>query len=263
MAQYIGPTASVAHILRKPLVIFGTVASFNILMPNIYKVMQGNHELVPSFAMRLEGTLNQIRLQWEKYGSWGPADLKEHLFHEFWKHIWDSVQYLYSTLGTSYSQLMVTAHKAESKNNEIWDKVRARAAAATNSGEGMAELGQQIARLIVALTRAGQGSNPSSAPSSPQERGHGRGHSCSSTPNHLSSHNSINGPGQTTPACSLPSGCGKGAMELEAIARVTKGLAQGGRAQLIGVTHISLQCFRFQGWNHMPRECPTPASALN
>ena len=32
MAQYIGPTASVAHILWKLSVMFGTVASFDVLM---------------------------------------------------------------------------------------------------------------------------------------------------------------------------------------------------------------------------------------
>ena len=63
MARYLDPTASVSHILQKLTVIFGTVASFDILMQNFYKVMQGNHEKVPSFATRLEGTLNQIWLQ--------------------------------------------------------------------------------------------------------------------------------------------------------------------------------------------------------
>ena len=58
-----GPTTTLAHILQKLTVIFGTVGSFNILMQNFYKVMQGNHEEVPSFAMMLEGTLNQIWLQ--------------------------------------------------------------------------------------------------------------------------------------------------------------------------------------------------------
>ena len=62
---------------------------------------------------------------------------------------------------------MVTACKAESENEEIWDKVRTRAIVATGSRDRMAELGQQIARLMDALTKAGQGSNPSSAPSSP------------------------------------------------------------------------------------------------
>ena len=36
MARYMGPTASVAHSLQKLTVIFGTVASFDVLMPNFY-----------------------------------------------------------------------------------------------------------------------------------------------------------------------------------------------------------------------------------
>ena len=63
MAWYMGPTASVTEILQKLTVIFGTVASFNVLMQNVYKVIQGNHKKVPSFTTRLEGTLNQIRLK--------------------------------------------------------------------------------------------------------------------------------------------------------------------------------------------------------
>ena len=62
MAWYMGPTAGVTDILDKLAVIFGMVASFDVLMQNFYKVMQGNNEKVPSFATRLEGTLNQIRL---------------------------------------------------------------------------------------------------------------------------------------------------------------------------------------------------------
>ena len=46
-----------------------------MLMQNFYKVTQSNHERIPSFGMRLEGTLNQIRLQYpgriwmERYNS--------------------------------------------------------------------------------------------------------------------------------------------------------------------------------------------------
>ena len=63
MAWYMGPTASVSKILQKLTILFGTVPSFNVLMQNFYKVTQGNHEKVPSFGTRLEGTLNQIRLK--------------------------------------------------------------------------------------------------------------------------------------------------------------------------------------------------------
>ena len=62
MAQYMG-TTTMAHILQKLAVIFGTMVSFDVLMQNFYKVTQSNHEKVPSFDTRLEGTLNQIRLQ--------------------------------------------------------------------------------------------------------------------------------------------------------------------------------------------------------
>ena len=60
IARYMGPTASVSNILQKLMVIFRMVALFEILMQNFYKVTQGNHEKVPSFATRLKGTLNQI-----------------------------------------------------------------------------------------------------------------------------------------------------------------------------------------------------------
>ena len=63
MARYMGPTTSMVHILQKMTIIFGTVVSFDMLMQNFYKVTQSNHEMVPSFATRLEWTLNQIRLQ--------------------------------------------------------------------------------------------------------------------------------------------------------------------------------------------------------
>ena len=63
MAWYMGPTTSMTHILQKLAVIFGTAWSFDLLMQNFFKVTQDNHEKVPSFAMKLEGTHNQISLQ--------------------------------------------------------------------------------------------------------------------------------------------------------------------------------------------------------
>ena len=82
---------------------------------------QGNYERVPSFATRLEGALNQIKLQCPGRVTDLEVQqhLKDHLFHGVCKHIWDSIKYLYCTPRTSYSQLMVAAHKAESKNEEV------------------------------------------------------------------------------------------------------------------------------------------------
>ena len=39
MAWYMGPAASVSNILEKLSVIFRTVASFDVLMQNFYKIM--------------------------------------------------------------------------------------------------------------------------------------------------------------------------------------------------------------------------------
>ena len=58
MARYMGPTTSVTEILQKLMVIFNKVPSFDVLIQNFYKVTQGNHKQVPSYATRLEGTLN-------------------------------------------------------------------------------------------------------------------------------------------------------------------------------------------------------------
>ena len=117
MAQYMGPTTSVVHILQKLTIIFGTMASFDVLMQNFYKVTQGNHEKVLSLTTRLEGTLNQIKLQCP--GRMMDLEVQQHLkdclFHGVHKHIWVSIMYLYSIPGTSYLQLMVVTQKAESK----------------------------------------------------------------------------------------------------------------------------------------------------
>ena len=160
------------------------VASFDVLMQNFYKVTQGNHEKVPSFATRLEGTLNQIQLKCPRWiadceVSW---HLKDHLFHRVHKHIRDSIRYLYSNPETTYSQLMVMAYKAESEMEEAKDKVRARSAVTTEVIDRSKELSNQIAKLMSALTRAEQGNYPASAPNSPRHRGHERGWMDRNTP---------------------------------------------------------------------------------
>ena len=79
---------------------------------------------------------------------------------------------------------MVAAHKAESENEEAHDKVRARTAMTTEPVEGM-----KSAKLMAALTRAGQGNSPGSAPNSPRQRGCGKGQMDRNIPGCPSSHN--------------------------------------------------------------------------
>ena len=105
MAKYMGPTVSVSIILQKLTIIFDTVASFNVLMQNFYKITQGNHKKVPLFTTRLEGTLNQIRPKCPgRIADCEVAcDVKDQLFHGVHKHIRDSITYLQSNPETTYS----------------------------------------------------------------------------------------------------------------------------------------------------------------
>ena len=121
-----GPTASVSEILEKLLVIFGTVVSFDVLMQNFYKITQGGSEKVPSFATRLEGTLNQIRIRCPRRiaNCKVPWHLKEQLFHRVKKLVRDSIRYLYGNPQTTYPELVVAARRAESEMEETKVKVR-------------------------------------------------------------------------------------------------------------------------------------------
>ena len=136
---------------------------------SFYKVSQGNNEKFPSFATRLEGSLNQIQLQCPRknYGSGGPTAPAPLPFPWVKKYTHNSIWYLYGIPGMSYSQVMVAAHKAESKNKETWDRVRAKVTVTTKLVEGAAKLKQQFAKLMAALTQGVFGSGNTSAPSSP------------------------------------------------------------------------------------------------
>ena len=258
MAWYMGPTTSMAHILQKLSIIFGTVASFDVLMQNFHKVTQGNHEKVPSFTTRLEGTLNLIQLQcpWRITDWEVQQHLKDHLFHGVPKHIWDSVRYLYSNPRTTYSQLMITACRAECENEEAHDKVRSRSAMITEPVEGTTELGNQITRLMAALTRAKQGNCPASAPISPRQRGHGRGWMDRSTPNCPSSHNGQTGLGQTASAHSVSVSHGTATTTSRAQGQNTQGSKEVTINRKYSSSPTVLQLL---GWGHMAWECATPA----
>ena len=55
MTRYMGLAIIIAHILQNFL-FFGTVASFDVLMQNFYKVTQGNTEKVPPLPQGWKGS---------------------------------------------------------------------------------------------------------------------------------------------------------------------------------------------------------------
>ena len=95
---------------------------------------------------------------------------------------------------------MVATRKTESEMEDAKEKLRARSSAATEVTDGSKEMGDQITRLMVTLTRAEQGTYPASAPNSPRHRGHGGGQMDRNIPACLSSHNGWTDLGQSTSA---------------------------------------------------------------
>ena len=136
-----------------------------------------------------------------------------------------------------------------------------RSAATTEVPSSSKELGDQIARLMAALTRAEQGSHPASAPNSPRHRGHGRGWTDRNTPVCPSSHNGQTGLGQTTSTHSSSITNRAGVKSPHKGNQHVQNGVQGGTQGTRGSN--SLQCFRCQGWGHMARECATLAAPLN
>ena len=134
---------------------------------------------------------------------------------------------------------MVATQKAISANEEIQDKIRARAAVTTDSGEGTTELGQQIDKLMAALTKAGQGSNPASAPGSPRKRGCGRGCADRSTPSCPSSHNSQDSLGRPPQTTAHLLAVGQGLPYVEIKGRSVMGLKLGVKLQPGGISTLS------------------------
>ena len=140
--------------------------------------------------------------------------------------------------------------------------MRARSALTTEPVKGSKEWGSQIAKLMAALTRAGQGNSPTSAPNSPRQRGHGRGWMDRNTPGCPSSHNGQTGLGQTASAHSVSASCGTGTTS-QGQAQNAQGSKDSQEGTLNRKDPSSLQCFRCQGWGHMTWECATPAKTLN
>ena len=58
---YLGSDVSVARMISKLETIYGTVASYDVLMQNYYKISMDPKECVQAYATRMEGALNQIR----------------------------------------------------------------------------------------------------------------------------------------------------------------------------------------------------------
>ena len=205
MARYMGPTASVDHILHKLSVILapwlysmcsckrwarGIIKRFPFL-PQGWRDPQPNSAPLPmeDDRLRVPTAPQGLPLPWgEETYPWLCLVTIQHPQH-----------------------IIFPADDRCPKSGEWkwgsqdWERVRA--AVTTKPVEGMAKLKHQITQLMAVLTQTGQGNGHTSTLSHPQECGHWCGCCRGGSSSHLDSYNSRSDPGQMTIACSLLTEC--------------------------------------------------------
>ena len=77
--------------------IYGTVARYDVLMQNYYKISMDPKEHVQAYVTRMEGVLNQIRTKFPYVLSDKDMEthLRDRLFYGIIKALWDSICYLF------------------------------------------------------------------------------------------------------------------------------------------------------------------------
>ena len=110
-----GPNVPLDMIIKKFMIIYGHVKSFDLLMRNFYRADQGEDETIPSFITRIEGLLSQIM---DRFPNQLPHQeeqrlLKDRLFHGSRKSIRDSVKYCFADASVDYMHFLEECRKSE------------------------------------------------------------------------------------------------------------------------------------------------------
>ena len=111
LLHYLGLQALVIEIIKKLELVYGTMASFDILMKRFDKLQQGKTEKVTLYISQLEGALNAVQQEYMTMlsGSEVQQHLRDFIFHGLHKPLHDSMCYLYDDLRVTYPQLMKAA----------------------------------------------------------------------------------------------------------------------------------------------------------
>ena len=159
------PGATLDDIIEKFKWLCGSVESFNTLMQEFYRIVQGKNEKVQTFVHHLERALKVIKQQ-HPYAiteEEGVKHLKDCLFHGLKPNIHNALHYMYDKPDSHYSQLVMAARKAETETpGSSMSKPRAKSAVVVidtalqtkvaSSDPSYEALTQQIAYLMSAIT---------------------------------------------------------------------------------------------------------------
>ena len=111
------PGATLDDILEKFKWLYGSVESFDTLMQEFYRIMQGKSEKVQTFVLHLERAIKAIKQQhpYAMTEEDGHRHLKDHLFHGLKPNLRNALQYLYDKPDSQYSQLVMASRKAKTE----------------------------------------------------------------------------------------------------------------------------------------------------
>ena len=111
------PEATLDDIIEKFKWLYGSVESFDTLMQEFYRIVQGKNGKVQTFVLHLERALKAIKQQ-HSYAiteEKGVKHLKDHLFHGLKPNICNALCYMYDKSDSQYSQLVMVVRKAETE----------------------------------------------------------------------------------------------------------------------------------------------------
>ena len=105
------PRATLDDIIKKFKWLYGFVESFDTLMQEIYRTVQGKNEKVQTFVLHLDRALKVIKQQhpYAMTKEKGINHLKDCLFHGLKPNIHNALHYMYDKPDSQYSQLVMTA----------------------------------------------------------------------------------------------------------------------------------------------------------
>ena len=109
--------AMLNDIIEKFKWLYESVESFDTLMQEFYRIVQGKNEKVQTFVLHSERALKATKQQhpYVMTKEEGVRHLKDHLFHGLKSNLHNTLHYMYDKPDSQYSQLVIASRKAETE----------------------------------------------------------------------------------------------------------------------------------------------------
>ena len=251
--RVLGPLATVAQILKKLDLVFGTVVEADDLLQDLYDMVQEKGERVSAFGTRLESTVQKIRAQCPTLMSEedGDVHIRARLFRGVTSRMRESLRPRYDR-GEGWRELLLAARRIEGERQDrpVRGKVTSVVVEPDSTGE-MEALKVEISQVKALLEKGVQ------PPPAPQGNGPKQGRNRGRAGN--------NGP--PPPAQAQNNGPSEEAQtegRYGAI-RAAGQLQNPGRNRGYGRStprdKSGDQCYRCGGYGHHSYECPNAAAA--